>query len=82
MDKLVKKLEERLREGAVPGTGFNRVLIDADLLEKHGLRKPKSKTLKESYVVWCLSVGELCNPKKFYYGFSLREAAQRALEDG
>lgn len=79
VDKTIKKLEGGLRKGAVPGTGFNRVVLDAKLLDRHGLRAP-SGAPKESYVVWCVSLGELLGPKKFYYGFTLNEAMSNALK--
>lgn len=74
------KALERLvvREGAVPGTSLGRQLCSIGILKAEGIRVPRTSLARESVVVWCLSVGEMAEPKWFFRGWTLGEALNRA----
>jgi hypothetical protein len=63
--RLERSFNELTRE-MVPGTMLERVLLDNALCEEHGIkiRHPE----KESQLVWCLAIGHMREPKKFFYG--------------
>lgn len=73
IDKEIKKLEHY----SVPGTMITRVLVSKELCEKYNLPEPEKG--KESILVWCIAIGLISMPKRFFYGETIKEAHDRAL---
>ena len=91
LDRRIVRLEKRIfidtlkNPDSVPGTSFTRILASRPILERAGLELPPSKwpddasyTRNESFQVWSLGVGELAEPKVFFYGFTMLECLTRA----
>jgi hypothetical protein len=83
----VDKVMETLEAGqTVPGTTITRVIIGAKDINNYGLRRksvkgaPEGAPAPESYLVWCIGIGQMEQPKNFFYGHKLRDAFVKALE--
>jgi len=77
LQEKIDKLETSLPVGTVAGTALSRVLMDNKLLPGHGIKGSD----RESTLVWCLAVGSLMQPwKSFYYGLTIDEAVDKAME--
>lgn len=80
-EELVKKLESRLDiHPGVLGTTIQRVMMDKKVLWRHDLTLPAHLPQnKECYSVWCVAVGAISEPKTFFYGFTIKEALDKAV---
>lgn len=74
-EKEVLKLEAQLPKP--PGTMISRGLLATSLRKKEGLPHRKDGT-NSSSLVWCIALGGLGQPKRFFYGDTIRAAIQRA----
>jgi hypothetical protein len=75
IDQRVKYLEKSFR---VPGTQITRVLMDRALCISHGVKMPRQRAVNEAHLIWCVALGELMSPKRFFYGRNIDEAVRRA----
>lgn len=76
LNKLIQKLEKGV---SVPGTSITRSLCDVVILVKEGISVPKPH-IGRSLLAWCVGVGPLAMPKKFYYGLTIEETLDRAIK--
>jgi len=75
IDKSLVQLENAiLRPGAVSGTMLTRGLLDHSMFPRFGLKIPASRQDHQCTLVWTLALGELLEPKHFFYGLTLRAA--------
>jgi hypothetical protein len=62
----------------VPGTVWQRTLVEVSLLRTYSLHISKDARDNESRIVWSLGIGSLQEPKwVFIYGFTMRECFLR-----
>jgi hypothetical protein len=62
----------------VSGLTITRCIMDSSLLDKFEITPPTE--VKESYLVWSVAVGRMLMPKRFFYGWTIAEALDRASE--
>jgi len=77
IEKLIAELEESSGLYSVPGTLIDRVVCDARILNKQGIKTPPDK---QSVHAWCVGVGGIMEPKMFVYGLTVRDALERAVK--
>lgn len=71
VDKALGQLEDLLG-GRAPGTGLNRVYVDAKYV--YDTKQVRYKNGDgQTVVVWCLSHGMAREAKQFFYGRTIRE---------
>jgi len=75
-----EELETIEAKFGVPGTIIQRVLVDPNFMKAYGLTPTPEQLKRFSGVVWCIGIGQMQAPKKFYYGHTLREAVTNAAE--
>lgn len=75
IDKALKALE---LDYIVPGTSFNRVLLDVSLMEEKGLKPTAQEKGRECIRVWSMGIGRLLEAKEFFYARTIREAYLKA----
>lgn len=78
IDKAILKLEKATYDGIPLGTIIQRVLLDHALLEKEGLRRKSDHKDGGSTIVWCLALGPFGMAKRFFYGYTIYQAYQKA----
>lgn len=61
----------------IPGTIWQRVLMQVTLARKNGLKIPEGKRDNDSVNVWSCGVGMAGYPKHFVYGWTMRECFLR-----
>lgn len=59
---------------SLAGTAFSRVYMDNCLCRKEEI----IPTGHESTLVWCLGIGPISSPKKFFYANTIEEALAKA----
>lgn len=82
IEELVKRIEMRLNIlPGILGTSIQRVMMNRNLvLNHHGLTVPSHiPQNKETYNVWCLGLGIIQEPKSFFYGFTIKEVLEKAM---
>lgn len=72
-DKDIKRFEPAL----IPGTTFQRMLLDVTLARKEGLKIPEGKEDRDSINAWVLAIGCIGEPKHFVYGLTMRDCFLR-----
>jgi len=80
VDKALFRLEVAigLGPGHSPGTMASRALTDVTIMKREGV-KPTPEEVEKGYaMIWCLTVGQMLMPKRFFYGRTIREAYLRA----
>lgn len=75
LEKEVLQLEAKLTNP--PGTMINRGLLATSLRKKMGLPHKKGSS-NSCTLVWCITLGGLGLPKRFFYGDTIRAAIQQA----
>lgn len=70
IEKAIESLE---KEFSVPGTQLSRVLATKEFLKEQNIH-----TEEKELLVWCLSLGTMGLPKKFFYGKTINEVIRRA----
>jgi len=75
----LSKLETRIRKlealfPGLPGTIFQRVLMDNNLCLKEGI----TPTGRESTTAWSVGFGAPWSPKQFFFGATLGDAVSKA----
>ena len=78
IDAVVDKLENGMSD---PGTTISRVCIDNNLAIKEGCTPHPDRPSRESVFAWCVAVGKIMEPKKFYYGNTIADALEKAIEE-
>jgi hypothetical protein len=81
IDKDLLQLEidfNKLTRHMVPGTMLERVLLDNTLCRKAGLEIVRPE--KEAQLVWCLALGHMRFPKKFFYANTVAAAVEKAQQ--
>ncbi len=80
-DKAFAQLEATLPTNA-PGTELRRIVMETRVMPEHGLKPKTADVAAGQGLVWCLAIGVMQMPKRFFYGRTIREAylkARRAL---
>jgi hypothetical protein len=62
----------------VPGTIFQRFLVDNKLLKEFKVKVPRNQLGPECKLLWSLAVGYLSMPKVFFYGLTPDECLEKA----
>jgi hypothetical protein len=62
----------------MPGTSLTRVMVDLSIMKKSGLKVLPEHKRKGGAMVWCLGVGQIHDPKRFFYGHLPSEAIKNA----
>lgn len=80
VDRTIEKLEPSMAL-TVPGTRFERVIMDTSLMKQYGVKPTPAQVKRGHGILWSMSLGVMGCPKAFFYGQTIRELCLKASRD-